>query len=89
MTRFQWLIAGLGVLLFAGALACSEDSKPVGAAISGDAVSATFGPAGGELASKDGRLLLFVPAGALSEPTTLTIAPAASAPPGALGRRTI
>lgn len=42
---------------------------------SGAPTTATIGPAGGSLASSDGRFSLTVPAGALSAPTALTIQP--------------
>ncbi|MBI3202255.1 MAG: hypothetical protein HYZ29_11975 [Myxococcales bacterium] len=48
-------------------------------------MSKAIGPTGGELVSADGRARLDVPAGALTGELTITIAPAAAAPGGALG----
>jgi hypothetical protein len=47
--------------------------------------SASIGPSGGSIRSADGRLTLKVPAGALSAPATLSIAPIANTAPGAIG----
>ncbi len=49
------------------------------------ASSATIGPAGGSLASADGRLTLLIPAGALSAPTPLSIGAEASDAPQGIG----
>lgn len=46
---------------------------------------ATLGPAGGTLASSDGRLTISVPAGALASATTIDIQPVTATAPGALG----
>src|SRR5437773_1534526 len=47
--------------------------------------SASIGPAGGSIRSADGRLTLKVPAGALTAPATLSIAPIANTAPNAIG----
>ena len=47
--------------------------------------SATLGPAGGMLASPDGRLHLVVPAGALAAPVMLSIQPVDNRAPGGAG----
>jgi len=44
----------------------------------------TIGPAGGTAVSADGLATITIPAGALAEPTLISIAPVAAPPPGAL-----
>ena len=83
--RFRWLLVAVGAGLLCLAPGCSQDSKPASVSAGTDVASATLGPEGGELTSKDGRLLVHVPPGALSAPLTLSVAPAASSPTGALG----
>jgi hypothetical protein len=51
----------------------------------GAAISKTIGPEGGTIASADGRVLLSIPAGALSSSTTISIEPITSTTPGGLG----
>lgn len=51
----------------------------------GPAVSAQLGPAGGRLATADGRLALEVPPGALAELRTITLTPVLNFAPGGLG----
>jgi hypothetical protein len=65
--------AGVGVTL---------DASPPGA---GTSAEATIGPAGGSVATADGRVRLTVPAGALGASTMITIAAGTSSVPGALG----
>lgn len=51
----------------------------------GEVLQATLGPGGGVLSLADGRVSLTVPAGALAEPTTLTLQPATLVPSEAIG----
>ncbi len=67
--------------------ACSSDESGGGQTANpgfgGKKVSATIGPEGGTLTSSDGNVVVVIPAGALSQPTALYIAPAPDALPGA------
>lgn len=51
----------------------------------GEPVSVTIGPAGGTLATDDGGFTLTVPAGALGEPTVITVHPMVSTAPRSFG----
>jgi hypothetical protein len=57
---------------------------PVGTP-TGTAISKSIGSAGGTLMSADGKLLLTIPAGALTVNTNITIQPVTSTMPGSLG----
>ncbi|MGN7824252.1 hypothetical protein ACTJJB_29280 [Chitinophaga sp. 22536] len=52
----------------------------------GDAVHAQIGPAGGTLASADGRLQMEIPAGAVTKETDFTIQPITNTLPGSPGK---
>ncbi len=75
----------VSVTAFGPSCGDSTDPQPKPSADASAAASKTIGPAGGELVSADGRARLRVPAGALTGELTITIAPAAAAPGGALG----
>jgi hypothetical protein len=64
------------------ALACSQSETPIGAGNSPGVDAAT---PSGRVVSDDGKLTLEVPAGALPENQTVTIAVAADPPPGVIG----
>src|ERR1035438_354521 len=51
----------------------------------GALVSASIGPTGGSLTSSDGRVQLMIPAGALSQTTTISIQPIINLCPGGIG----
>ncbi|CCH03120.1 hypothetical protein FAES_5121 [Fibrella aestuarina BUZ 2] len=89
----------LTTLLLAGLLACQPHDKgivpnpenpatgtptPVGKPI-GTAFTVTISPAGGVVASPDGKLSLTVPAGAVSKATQLTIQPVENTAPNGVG----
>ncbi|HTQ27003.1 MAG TPA: hypothetical protein VMI35_02710 [Puia sp.] len=57
---------------------------PVGTAV-GNPVSTSIGPGGGTLTSSDGRVMLTIPAGALSTNTNISIQPVTNSCPGGIG----
>jgi hypothetical protein len=86
----------LGLLVLgaaAGVIACGSSNPPAPPKIAitavgtdqGSAVEGIITPAGGTLASADGRLLIEVPAGAVASDTTLTIQPITNEAPGGTG----
>ena len=67
-------------------LLTTANPVPTGPGVAaGELVSATIGPAGGTLASPDGRLALAIPAGALSTSTLFTLQPFTNLAWGGLG----
>jgi hypothetical protein len=71
--------------LFAG---CIKKEKPITTAVgepTGPPVSTVIGPAGGELASADGRLSMSVPPGTVAADTTFSIQPITSLAPTSIG----
>ena len=67
-------------------LLTSPNPVPTGVGTTvGTGASATIGPAGGTLASPDGRLTLSVPAGAITAPTAFTVQPVTNLAWGGLG----
>ena len=61
-------------------IGCGDSSLP-----EGEPTKGVFGPAGGELASSDGQLVLRIPEGALAGETELEITPIANDNPHGLG----
>lgn len=76
----------LAALMAAVLAACGGGTAPVGGGggHGGGPATASIGPAGGTLTSADGIVTLTIPKGALSKTLTFGIAPASSAPGGAL-----
>jgi hypothetical protein len=75
------------VLCYALCTGC-VNKKPITTAVGepiGEAVSAVIGPAGGELASADGLLVMSVPPGTVAEDTTFSIQTITSLAPTAIG----
>ncbi len=52
----------------------------------GNAISQTIGPEGGRLATPDGVVQLVLPAGAVTQPTTITIQPITNHTPNGIGK---
>lgn len=69
----------LGVILVAVLASCDSGSTSPNAGPNQNPASLSIGPQGGTFASADGSLTLAVPAGALAQSTTLTIAPLTAA----------
>lgn len=61
------------------------DPDPIQGTPAGDPVTVTLGPQGGSLATTDGGFVLTVPAGALNEPTSITVQPVISTVPHGYG----
>lgn len=76
---------GEGAAFCVTAAAATLITGPVATAVgvpNGTAVSASIGPVGGTLTSADGKLMLTVPANAVSGSTTFTIQPISNEAPG-------
>jgi hypothetical protein len=79
--------AYLALIVICALCAGCVNQKPLTTGVGepiGTAVSAVIGPEGGELSSKDGRLSMLVPPGAVTEDTTFSIQPITSLAPTAI-----
>jgi hypothetical protein len=86
MTSLRTFVLALGLAAGAGLVggpACSSSSVVPSTELPSSGV---VGAAGGTVSSSDGRVRLSVPPGAVSGETTITIAPARSDVPGAVGQ---
>ena len=92
--RFFVLLLHTTVLLLFTYASCNRENEGPGGSgvqpevrprgeVVGNPVTKTIGSTGGELMSGDGKLLVKIPAGAVTSPTVLTIQPITNTLPGA------